>query len=84
MAESVDEVGESKQVGQGAQACPLSIRTDRDARSRWQVVRPGRGNQRPALVWQDQQEVEFAVPMRVVQDLKSKAFKGMALANNGD
>ncbi len=47
-------------------------------------VRPRRGNQRPALVWQDQQEVEFAMPVRGTQDLKRKAFKGMAWADNGD
>ena len=82
MLESVDEVAQLKQVGQGAQPRPLPIGRGRDGRL--SPVRPSRGNQRPALVRQDQQEVEFAVPMRVAQDLKSTAFKRMALADNGD
>ena len=82
VAESVDEDAELKQVGQGAQPRPFPLGRGRDARL--SPVRPSRGNQRPALVRQDQQEVKPAVPVRVAQDLKGTASKRMALADTGD
>jgi hypothetical protein len=82
VAESVDEDAELKQVGQGAQRRPLPIGRGRDGRL--SPVRPSRRNQRPALVRQDQQEVEFAVPVRGTQDLQRSTFKRMPTADDGD
>jgi hypothetical protein len=41
-------------------------------------------NERPALIRQDQQEVETTGPVRVPQNWQGPAFKRMALANDSD
>lgn len=56
----------------------------RGALIRVHPVRPLGGNERPALVRQDQQEVELTAPLGGVQDLKGLAFKWMPAADNGD
>jgi hypothetical protein len=41
-------------------------------------------HERPALIRQDQPEVETAGPVRMSQNGQGPAFKGMALANDSD
>ena len=76
---SQDELG-GKEIGDGPECCQCGGFTWRGGIQ----VRPGRGNERPRTVRQDENQIELAVAPHPAKQRQCLAFQRVAGSNHGD
>lgn len=84
MEESLDQGTGMEQVRQRAQQAVVLIGPFSAGLILMRPAGPIYRNERPALIRQDQQEIETTGPVRVPQNWQGPAFKRMASANDGN